>query len=317
MIPRRLLLATPALLAAPARATIPELVLWGPPAGPTITLAAAVSNGFLDGVATRLSVRAWRDPDELRAGIASGTMQAAVMPTVVAANLFNRGLGVRLLNVMTDGLLAIVAAEPIADLTWLRGRTLALPFRNDTPEFVFNRLARAAGMDPARDIRIQTAGTPAEAAQLLIAGRVEAAVLAEPATTAALLGAGRAGRTLVRAFDLQEAFGRLTGHASLPQAGLAVRDTLLASHAEGVAALQAGLVRATAYVRANPGSAAQVAAPILNLPPPVIAQSIPHSRLVAHAAREARPALEAYFRTVAEAEPGILGGRLPAEAFYL
>jgi NitT/TauT family transport system substrate-binding protein len=49
----------------------------------------------------------------------------------------------------------------------------------------------------------------------------------------------------------------------------------------------------------------------------VIEQSIPHSRLVAHRAREARPALEAYFRMVMEANPALIGGRMPPEDFFL
>lgn len=314
---RRLLLGAPALLATSARAAPDELVLWGPPAGPSVTLAASVQQGFTESVAKRQSVRIWRDPDELRAGLASGTIQASVVPSVVAANLFNRGLGVRLLNVMTDGLLGIVAAEPLPGIAALRGRILALPFRNDTPEYVFNRLARAEGLDPARDLRIQPTGTPAEAAQLLIAGRVDAAVLVEPAITAALFGAARAGRRLVRAYDMQDGFGRHFGQTSLPQAGLAVRETLLSAHPEAIEALQAGLVRATAFVRANPATAAQAASGLLDLPAPIIEQSIVHSRLVAHRARAARPALEAYFRLVSEADPAMLGGRLPAEPFYL
>jgi NitT/TauT family transport system substrate-binding protein len=317
ILSRRLLLAVPGLLVAPARAAPAELVLWGPPAGPSVTLVAAVQQGFLEGVATRLSVRTWRDPDELRAGLASGAIEVSVVPTVVAANLHNRGLGVRLLNVMTDGLLSIVAAEPLPDLAALRGRSLAMPFRNDTPELVFNRLARAEGLDPARDLRIQPAGTPVEAAQLVIAGRVDAAVLAEPATTAALFGASRAGRRLVRAYDMQAGFGRHFGQASVPQAGLALRDTLRAAHPGTVEALQSGLLRATAFVRANPATAAQGASGTLDLPTPVIEQSIPHSRLVAHRARQAQPALETYFRLIAEADAAMLGGGLPPQDFYL
>ncbi len=73
---RRLILAAPALLAFPAgAAALPELTLWGPPAGPSVTLAVAVQQGFLAGLAPQLSVRIWRDPDEMRAGIASGSMR--------------------------------------------------------------------------------------------------------------------------------------------------------------------------------------------------------------------------------------------------
>jgi len=317
---RRHLLASAALFALPtlpARAMPAELVLWGPPSAPSAILAAAVQQGFLGAVANRLSVRIWRDPDELRAGLAAGTIQASIVPTVTAANLHNRGLGLRLLNVMTDGLNTIVAPEPMADLTALRGRTLALPFPNDSPGLVFRRLARAEGLDPARDLRIQPAGTPAEAAQLLLAGRVDAAVLPEPAASAALIGAARAGRPLVRAYDIQAGFGRHFGHASVPQAGLALRDGFRTAHPEAVEALQAALVRAVAHVRAHPAAAAEAAAGLLGLPAPVVEQSIAHSRLVAHRARQARPALETYLRVVAEGDAGLIGGRLPPEDFYL
>lgn len=317
---RRHLLASSALLALPALPAFArpgELVLWGPPSTPSAVLAVAVQQGFLSAVAGQVSVRVWRDPDELRAGLAAGSIQASIVPTVTAANLHNRGLGLRLLNVMTDGLNTIVAAEPMADLNALRGRTLAMPFINDSPGLVFRRLARAEGLDPARDLRIQPAGTPAEAAQLLLAGRVDAAMLPEPAASAALIGAARAGRTLVRAFDVQAAFGRHFGHASVPQAGLALRDGWRTEHPQAVEALQAGLVCAVAYARANPAAAAQAAAGVLGLPAPVIEQSIAHSLLVAHRARQARPALETYLRVVAEGDIGLIGGRLPADDFYL
>jgi NitT/TauT family transport system substrate-binding protein len=49
----------------------------------------------------------------------------------------------------------------------------------------------------------------------------------------------------------------------------------------------------------------------------VIEQSIRHSRLVAHRAREARPALETYFRMVVEADAALLGGRMPPGDFFL
>jgi NitT/TauT family transport system substrate-binding protein len=63
-------------------------------------------------------------------------------------------------------------------------------------------------------------------------------------------------------------------------------------------------------------SAGNVAA-ALELPWPIIEQSIPWSNLVCRRAVEARPALEAMFATVAEADASLLGGRLPPAEFYL
>jgi NitT/TauT family transport system substrate-binding protein len=255
----------------------------------------------------------------MRAGLTSGTMQLVVMPTTTAANLFNRGLGVRLVNVMTNGLLHVVSADPtLTSVPVLRGKRIALPFRNDTPEFVFNRLLRAADMSPARDIAIDTTGTTIEAIQLLLAGRVDAALVPEPAASAAIVRGGAASKTIHRVIDVQAAWGQLTGRGPvLPQAGLAVVDTFRQERPDIVEAVQRAIEIAARRVVEQPARAANDAASALELPWPVIERSIPHSNLVATRARDARPDLEAMFTTVADANPGLIGGKLPEGGFYL
>lgn len=299
---------------------LPRLTLWGPPAGPSITLAHAAAEGLLRQVADKVEFKAWRNPDEMRAGLTSGTMQAVVMPTQVAANLYNRGLGVRLVNVMTDGLLYIVAEDPaLTSIEALRGRKIAVPFRNDTPEFVFRRILKAKGMTAGTDLAVETTGTPIEAIQLLLAGRLDAALVPEPAATAAIVRGKLAGKTIVRTIDVQKLWAEMTGKlpASLPQAGLAVTSAFHAEHGELVARLHDGLAKATAAVVAAPAAAANSAAAALELPWPIIEQSIPWSNLVCRRAAEARPALEAMFATIAEADASLLGGKLPAAEFFM
>jgi hypothetical protein len=50
------------------------------------------------------------------------------------------------------------------------------------------------------------------------------------------------------------AFGRHFGHASVPQAGLALRDSWRNEHPQAVEALHAGLQRAVDQVRAQPAA---------------------------------------------------------------
>lgn len=91
--------------------SLAELILFGPPASPSITLAYAVGAGLLGEVADKTSFKVWRTPDEMRAGLTSGQMQVVVMPITAAANLHARGLGVKLANVMTDGLLYVITTD--------------------------------------------------------------------------------------------------------------------------------------------------------------------------------------------------------------
>jgi NitT/TauT family transport system substrate-binding protein len=84
-----------------------------------------------------------------------------------------------------------------------------------------------------------------------------------------------------------------------------------------VEALHAALIGVTAKVLANPAVAAGDAAAALDLPLPVVERSIPYSKLVATRASAARPELERMYRIISDANPAVLGGKLPDDEFYL
>ncbi|ABV93195.1 putative sulfonate/nitrate transport system substrate-binding protein [Dinoroseobacter shibae DFL 12 = DSM 16493] len=316
-----LLGAATGALALPRRtvaAPIPRLALYGPPAGPSITLAHAVTAGLLTDIADETRFTAWRSPDELRAGLTSGEILASVVPIQAAANLYNRGFPIRLANAMTNGLLYVLAEDPgIAAIPDLAGRHIAVPFRGDTPEIIFGQLLAHYGLGPD-DLQITYAGTPTEAMQLMLAGRVDAALTAEPSTTAAVLRGREAGKQIRRAINLQNAWGEMTGAAPvLPQAGLALTGTFLAEHGETVPALLTALEQATADVLAKPQAAAAHATKALGLPAPLLAASIPHANLVARPATEARADIERMLTAMGGTDLARIGGALPDDAFYL
>ena len=299
-------------------APLEQLKLWGPPAGPSVTLAHAVATGRLDPVAASASFTAWRSPNELRAGLTSGQIVASVVPAQLAANLYNRGFPIRLANIMTEGLLYVISKDRgIAGIPDLVGRKLAVPFRGDTPEILFTRLLRHHGIAET-DVNVSYVGTPVEAVQLLLADRVEAAMVLEPAASAAVLRGRKAGQQVARVIDITEAWGEMTGGpAVLPMAGLAVTDAIYAEMSEAIAPLRTALRDTVAEVRAQPFAAAANAAEPLNLPKPVIAESIPNSRLVARDAREIRGEVEAMFRAMARDDLQRIGGAMPDDDFYL
>jgi len=307
-----------AVLAAPSilRAAAPRLALYGPPAAPTVTLAHAVESGMLAGLASDISLTVWRTPDELRAGLTSGDIDLSVVPSQVAANMYNRGMGMRLVNVMTDGLLYIMAREgEVASLADLAGRTLAVPFPNDTPDFIARALLEHHGLGDS--VELAAPGTPMEAAQMLLAGRIDAALLTEPVATVVTIRAAAEGEAITRAIDVQAEWGAVTGLGPVvPQAGLAVTDRFAEAGADLIAELQAVMEAATAAVIADPEAAAAHASPYLEQPAPMLAASLPHANLVATPASGARPALEAMFGLMAGGDAAILGGGLPDDGFY-
>ncbi|MCL3883042.1 ABC transporter substrate-binding protein [Marivita sp. GX14005] len=313
--------ASAAALACPlplrAQGGIAALDFYGPPAGPSITLAHAVATGRFDDLAQAASMTAWRSPDELRAGLTSGSIQLSIVPVQAAANLYNRGFPIRLANVMTDGLLYIASSDAeIGSIGDLKGRGLAVPFRGDTPEILFAQLLAHHGI--AGDPDITYAATPVEAMQLLLAGRVEAALTTEPSTSAAVAMGRTAGKDIRRVVDLQTAWGEMTGAAPvLPQAGLAVAGDFLTAHDDAVPAILSALDAANADVLADPEAAARHASAALDMPAPLLAASITHSNLVARPASEARGDIERMLTAMTGPDMGAINGKLPDDGFYL
>jgi NitT/TauT family transport system substrate-binding protein len=292
--------------------------LWGIPATPSAVFIRAAASKILQAAAPGARFDLWKSTDQMRAGIASGQFELFATSTYAAANFFNRGAGTRMVNVVTWGVLYVMARdESITKVEDLAGRKILLSNKNEAPDLLFRLILRWAGLDPDRDVTLEYVGSPGEAVPLFLAGRGDVAVMHEPAATAAMLRATKDGRPIVRALDVAEIYGRKTGRGPrIPQVGLAVSAKFLETGPDIVAAAHAACVEAGTWANAHPDEAGAVTGPVLGLPAPVVAASVPHVRLDVISARQAREDIEIYFRHLIDLSPGIVGGKLPDADFY-
>ncbi|WP_417829771.1 ABC transporter substrate-binding protein [Thalassospira sp.] len=293
--------------------------IWGPPVGPSIALAHLTESSAIQDAAPGSVFRVWRTPDQMRAGLVSGEMEVTIVPTYTGANLFNRGLPVKMANVMTWGLLYMMSTDKaVTSLSNIGGKTIVMPFRNDMPDLVFRHILGANGMSVDKDVNVIYTATPLEAVQYLLSGRVDTAILPEPLATASILKGLGSSIAVNRVLSLQDEWGRATGRAPfIPQAGAVVIDGLLARKPDFVTTFNAQAARSTDWVNNNPASAGRLAQDYLEIAGPVIEKSIPYSNLRVVSATDARADLEFFFETLARQSPDIIGGKLPADEFYL
>ncbi len=314
------LTAAAGLIALPARAAaLDQLTIWGMPASPSVVLARAVASGALVSLVDEARFDVWRTADQMRAGVVSGDISLFAAPSYAAANLFNRGAGVRLVNVLTWGLLYVFAGQGVRleKIEDLKGKTLLVGAKNDAPDLLTRFVLKSAGLDPEHDVTLSYVGTSAEAVPLLLAGKADAAVLPEPAASAAEIKAKQAGVAITRTLDVTELYAARSGRPSgIPQAGLAVTEAFLDAHPDIVAAMHAACVEAASWVGANPKAAAALIADPLKLPAPIVEASLPRFRLKVASALEAKADLEAYFQALMTLSPDIVAGRLPESTFY-
>jgi len=315
--------AWPSLLSATSSPR--RLRLAGPPAPvsfPLMQLAAHPQ--LLEHLNIQVSFRLWSNPDQLRAMVIQENVDLVALPTNVAANLYNRGAPLRLLDVSNWGLLWLVSRQPRKQtLADFRGEEITVPFRADMPDIMFQYLARQQGLDPERDFRIRYVGTPFEAMQLLVTRRTSHALLSEPAVSMALqktrtFPVNAVAPMLYRSVDLQKEWGRLLQRPpEIPMAGIAVVGEAFHDRAL-LNELDAVLAHAYAACRVRSlacGADAKRYAPMLLSEAVADALEImPDKRLRAH---EARPELDFFYTQLMEQQPGLVGGKLPDDAFYL
>ncbi|HEY0879066.1 MAG TPA: ABC transporter substrate-binding protein [Zeimonas sp.] len=317
--------ATPAPRAGSAAVDerIATLTLAGPPASVSNPLVRIAESGALADLADEVRFVGWRDPDQLRLMALDGKADVLAMPVNVAANLYNRGAKLRLVNVSAWGILWIVSRDPdVHALKDLVGQEIAMPFRGDMPDIVFGLLAEREGIDPRHDFRLRYVASPIDAMQLLLLRRVDHALLAEPAVSMALRKSGSFPVSIVapelhRAVDLQQEWASAFGDdARIPQAGIAVLGALR-DRPRLVARIADAYRSSLAWCEANASACGEiVAAHVPMLSAHAVADAVGHGHMEAVPAASARPALEALFRLLLEKSPGLVGGRLPPDDFY-
>lgn len=297
---------------------VENMEILAAPTGASIILARAVDSGALAQSAPNASFRLWRDPDALRAGLVSGKTLLFSTPTNLPANLANRGLPIKLLCLLGQGHLTIVSAETgISSFHDLVGRDILCFFRNDMPDLVFRACARMEGVDPDKDIKLSYVQSGMEAAQMLAAGKATTAVLAEPAATMAIMMAGHQGLKLTRVLNLQDIWTRHMKVAAMPMVGLAVHARLLEEAPEMLPALRAALPAAKDWALAEPDEAAALAEKSMQMHANVFKAALPRFNMEVVSARAAKPDLEIFYQSLLDVAPQSLGGKLPADDFYL
>ncbi len=302
-----------------------RLVLSGPFALVSYPLMRIVDSGALKDVADQVEFTSWKNPDQLRALAIQQSATFVAMPSNVAANLYNRGVPLRLLDITTWGLLWMVSREQgLKTLADFRDKEVVMPFRGDMPDILFNLLAEREGLALGKDVRLRYVASPIDALQLLITRRADHALLAEPAVSMGLrkshsLPMKIIAPDLYRSVDLQQEWGRvLKRPARIPQAGIVALGQAQEDKAL-LARFEQEHAKALAWCKANPEACGEMAARHVDmLTPDGVADAIraTQSTMTWVDAAAARPELEFFYQQLLDRQPGLVGGRLPPAAFY-
>ena len=268
----------------------------------------------------KATVENWASIDAMRTLLMQKQTDLAATPSYAAANLFNKGVPLRLVAMQVWGMLYVIGPSGSAaqGLEALRGKQVGVPMPGNMPDLVFRYLLGQKGWDVDSDLSKTPYTEGQDALNALLTGEVEYAVLPEHAASLSLTKGKQQGLSLERTLNLQDLWAEVTGgEARFPMAGLVMPQTLTDDHPELVGAVLNELEAAVADVNGQTDETVQTISDTTGVPVPVVKETIPRLQLKIVAAADARGELEDFYTRMSTLDPDIIGGSLPAEDFYV
>ena len=316
-----LVLALVATLNANQFKKMDKLILSGPMASVSHPMLHMIESGALKDIANNIEFVLWKNPDELRALTLRGRADFIALPTNVGANLYNKGVDLKLLNVSIWGILGMITRdESKKTLTDFKGCDIAMPFRADMPDIVFEEIVKKQGLNPQKDFNLKYVGSPIDAMQMLIMRRVDHALLAEPAISMALRKTSSFPLKLIapdlyRSADLEKEWGEVFKiEAKIPEAGIAMIGK---QDEKVVSRFQEEYAKSLAWYKANPKKAGELVVKYIPmLSADAVADSMEYVKLQNINAEDSKKDLEFFYTILKDNNPKSIGGKLPDDGFY-
>ena len=302
---------------------VEKLVLSGPMASVAHPLLRIIETKALSDVASEIEFKLWKNPDELRALTLRNGADFIALPTNVGVNIYNKNIDLKLLNVSVWSILNMITRDKTKKrLKDFKDCEIAMPFRADMPDIVFEELAKAQGLDPKKDFKLRYLSSPIDAMQMLIMRRVDHALLAEPATSIALRKTGSFPLKLVapdlyRSSILANEWGETFKiESKIPAAGIAVinestKDKYL------IKRFNEEYKKAMTWYKNNPKEAGILAEKYIKmLDAKGVEDSISFVKLDVVSAKDSKKDLEFFLNILKQNNPKSIGGKLPDSGFY-
>jgi NitT/TauT family transport system substrate-binding protein len=273
------------------------------------------------GLGITLETEVLPSPTEVSAKLISGELDIAALPANLAVNLYNKGIDIQLAAVTGEGMLYFLSRDKELDFTQLsieqiivKEKFLHVPAPGSTPDLVTRYILNGWGMERSEQDTVLdfSIASPAQLAQMLIAGKVDYAVLPEPFASMAEIKSPDVYRT----GNLQKPWLEMTGNSSYPMTALVVQNAFAEKNTNALERILQAVEASITTVLEDPSGAAALIAQFGILSAELAEPAIPRCNLLYQTGAEAKESFEAYLQIIAGLNPDSIGGRLPDEDFY-
>lgn len=253
--------------------------------------------------------------DEIVPLIAKGEVDIALIPTNLAATLYQKTEGgVQLLDVNAGNVLyAVSHDEALNDLAGLKGKTVYMTGKGTTPEWTLRYLMNKAGLTES-DLTIEFKSEATEVLSALGQDTSAAGILPQPFATVAMMQ----DQELSLNFSLDDAWKQYSVDGSGIVTGVTiVRKAFAEEHPAAVAQFVQDHKQSVDAAAEDPQAVAQLIEEYGIVKAAVAGQVLENfNPLAAVSGSEMQSWVVGYLDMLFEMSPDAVGGKLPDEGFY-
>ena len=255
-------------------------------------------------------------PDEIAPKFLKGEFDIVALPSNLASILYNKSQGkVQVLAINTLGVLSLIEnGDSVKSIEDLKGKTVYSSGKGAVPEYAFNYILKANGLNPDTDLRIEYKSEHTEALAALLNDKSSLAVLPQPfATVASLKNKG-----LRPALDLTKEWDKASKNAksTMITGVVVVNKDFAAKYPEKIKKFMADYKASIDYTNTNVDDAAKLIEENNIVPAAVAKKAIPQCNITYIDGSDMKDKLSGYLQVLFEANPKSIGGKMPADDFY-
>ena len=244
-------------------------------------------------------IEVFPSPNEAVARLVKGELDMIALPANAAATLYNKGIDLKVVAIIGEGMLSVIGTNENAT-------TLSVPGTGGTPDHMANLLYPEYEKE-------YSVTAPAQLAQLLIAGKVELAILPEPFVT--MVMSKNSDVKIIS--NVQECWTALTGQNQYPMSVLVVKGSFAQEHPTLVLKVKEAYKKSIETIIADPEVAGAKIEEIGIMKAQIATPALANCALVFKDGTDAKQELLAYYNTLLSLAPDAIGGKIPDEALWL
>lgn len=231
-----------------------------------------------------------------------------VIPVNNGAQLYNKGKDLKLISVLSEGLLSIVSSKNYANLKSLDKEEIYIGGQGSSPDTISNYLFKKNKIKPSIKYRSST-----EIAKLIMTNQITTAVLPEPQASMVL----DKNKNLKRVFILKNEWEKANGQNSIPQVAIFASQSVINKNKNLINTLAKEYKNSLVWMNKNKNEAAKFGIEVFQvaLSETAFENSIDNMNLVYIEGLVAKKSVDTYLNALKSIDANAMS-KIPGADFY-